>query len=178
MTVMKPTHRTALLLLVLLTAAGCGVPPKKMRFNNQMARTNHELATNGKSFYKAIQPIGTGQAVPASQARSALSACETTVRNAQSTYAGMLPPNNSSNGSDLLAKYRTFLNTQDSIVDSCLKPIVRIIEDDQRYPTPNEKWSEIAPLLRKADELEAKAFRDLTAAQQAYAKEHNFRLTR
>jgi hypothetical protein len=178
MTVMKPTHRAALLLLVLLTAAGCGVPPKKMRFNNMMARTNQELASNGKSFYKAIQPIGTGQAVPASQARSALTSCENTVRAAQSTYARLLPPSNSSNGPDMLAKYRTFLNTQDSIVDSCLKPIVKIIEDDQRYPTPQDKWAAIDPLLRKADELEAKAYRDLSAAQQAYAKEHNFRLTR
>jgi hypothetical protein len=171
--------RKALLaiLLGLLTLAGCGKGrPKKMQFNNMMARQNKRMADTAKAFYKVIQPIGgSGATVDPSRARSALNDCATALKDAQNAFDGLGAPVNSPAGESLLSRYNAFLRAEQDILDTCLKPIVQIIEDNGNYPDPGTKWAAISKLLREIDAKEKNAWGDLNRAQQEYAKAHKYR---
>jgi hypothetical protein len=164
-----------LLLAVLIVLSGCNQPPKKRKFNNNIARANQQLSSKGRAFYKAIHPIGKGEAIQASSARSALNDIEKYVAELNKEYGSMPPPTGSPKGAALMEKYRNFLKTQQAIVDSCLKPIVAAIENP-RLGSPAEKWAVISPLLKKADELESVSYNVLSHAQKDYANEHKFTL--
>jgi hypothetical protein len=166
----KPT--TVVLLVAMVTVAGCGQPPKKRQFNHKVAEANERLSNKARNFYKVIQPIGTGVAVQGSQAQSALTEIETALRDIRKEFDKMPPPLGSPKGAVMLQKYQAFLSTQQSIVDSCLKPIVAIIEN----ASIADKWNRITPLLRKADDLERDSYNTLSASQREFAEAHKLKL--
>jgi hypothetical protein len=166
-----------LVLVVLLGATSSGCQrPKKKRFNNDIARANVELRNKAKSFYKAIKPLSEGKQVTVADVRGPLKSVENTVKQFKKDYARMRAPANSPNGETLLTSYREFLDKQQEIIDTCFKPIVDAIGDDQTYPTPQAKWDAIASLMKKADSLEKAPYRALAKAQKDYAEAHNFNL--
>jgi hypothetical protein len=174
--VRRLTRACLLLLLIgMLAAVGCSQPPKKMRFNNMMGRANQELKGKATAFYKVISPLGKGQPVAATEARSALNTVQNTFNDVKKDFDRLRPPVNSPAGATLLEKYRAFLKAEESILDTCYKPMVAIIEDDRAYPSPGEKWAAISALLKKADDLEREPYAEVSTAHREYMKQHKFR---
>ncbi len=169
---------TLVVLLGLLTLAGCTkARPKKLKFNNMMARANQKMAEAGRNFYKVIHPISSGQTLAPNKARNALNDCETALKEAQKEFDGLGAPVNSPAGDTMLGRYNAFLKAEQDVLDSCLKPIVQIIEDNGQYPDPGSKWAAISAKLKEIDAKDKGAWNDLYRAQQEYAKAHKLRPT-
>jgi hypothetical protein len=163
-----------LVLAALVAAcAGCKLPPKPMRFNNLMAKGNEKLAAAAKAFQKAIEPLSKGGAADVSAARSAVNEADTAVTQLTKDFDGMGAPKH---GDAMLAKYREFLKTQRQIVDDCMKPALKVLEDDKNYPEAKDKYPQVFKLLKGATKLEQDAFRALTQAQSEFCdrKEYMF----
>ena len=167
-----------LVLLGLAGLLGCNQPPKKMQFNNMIARTNADLKGKAVAFYKVVVPLSKGEQVTPASARSSLGDVEKTLAEARKKFDSLKPPVNSPKGEAMLEKYRTFLKVEQDIVDGCFKPAVTAIEDNQNYPTPNAKWGAIRTLLEKADAIERDSYRALAAAQKDYVDAHKFKMVR
>jgi hypothetical protein len=155
------------------SSAGCKLPPKPMRFNNLMARGNDKLAAAGQNFKKAIEPLSKGGTADLANVRSAVNEADSTVTQLTKDFDNMAAPKH---GDSMLAKYKDFLKTQRQIVDDCMKPALKVIEDDKNYPTALEKWPQVRKLTEKATSLEQEAFRALVAAQSEFCdrKEYMF----
>jgi hypothetical protein len=156
-----------------VTAAGCKLPPKPMRFNNLMAKGNEKLAAAGQNFKKAIEPLSKGGTADDAAVRSAVNEADKTVTDLIKDFDNMAAPKH---GDSLLAKYKEFLKTQRQIVDECMKPALKVIEDNKNYPTAMDKWPQVRKLTDKANSLEQEAFRALVAAQSEFCdrKEYMF----
>jgi hypothetical protein len=153
--------------------AGCKIPPKPMRFNNLIARGNEKLAAAAKNFQKAVEPLSKGGTADVSAVRSAVNEADSAVTQLTKDFDSMAAPKN---GDALLAKYKDFLKTQRQIVDECMKPALKAIEDDKTYPTPADKWAQVYKLTTAAKQLEQDAFKALDMAQSEYCdrKENMF----
>jgi hypothetical protein len=166
------------LVALIAAGAGCKIPPKPMRFNNLIARGNEKLAAAAKAFKAAaVDPLDPhkkeGKAVDVSAARSAVNEADSTVTSLTKEFDAMGAPKH---GDTMLSKYKEFLKSQRQIVDECMKPALKIIEDDKNYPTARDKWPEVVKLTTAATKLEQDAFKALDAAQSEYCerKENNF----
>jgi hypothetical protein len=167
-----------LILLGVVASSGCLPPPKKRRFNNMIARANTQLKEKADGFNKIVSPLRQGQAVNAGEARSALNAFESTLKDTKKQFNRLSSPVQSPKGETLLSKYRDFLKTEEDIVSQCLRPIVTAIEDNGNYPTPAAKWSVVSGLLDKANSMERDAFTDVATAQKEYAEAHKYKLVK
>lgn len=145
--------------------AGCKIPPKPMRFNNLMAKGNERLATAAKNFKKAVEPLSKGGTVDVSEVRTAVNEADAAVTELTKDFDNMGTPKN---GDALMAKYREFLKAQRQIVDDCMKPALKAIENDKKYPEPQDKWAQVFKLTKEATKLEQDAFKALDAAQSEY----------
>ena len=163
-----------LVVALLVATTGCSKPPKKRQFNNKLARRNAAHAAAAKEFYTKIAPLANGQPVSASEPRAALDKCQKELSTTQSMMLDLSPPRASIAGRDMYNVYREFVASQQKIYDESFAPIVAIVEDNRRYPTPGAKWSAISPLLQKADQIERPAFDALMKAQQEFSTAHGF----
>src|SRR5262249_51233061 len=176
---MSARRRTLLcgLLVAGVAAAGCGIPPSPLRFNNNMARANARLAASGKAFYKAVAPLQANQPVDPREVRAAYEKMQRERKDLQTTWKKMKPPPNSTVAPEMLKKYQDFLDGQQTILDKYASKIVDIVEDkDKKYAAPVAKWKEIAPLLGAIQEEEQKTSKGLTTTQGEYAKAHRYKL--
>jgi hypothetical protein len=167
--------------LLLGAVAGCGLPPKPLRFNNLMARSVKRLASDAKAFYKSIEPLSPEQGsknVEASDVRSKYQKLANSVKEIQADWAKMKTPASSTIGPDMRTKFLAFLDGQKSIVDNRIVPIVSIVEDNKTYPDPPSKWNAIKPHLDQIAAEEAKTRDPLIKAQKDYAKEQKLKLAR
>src|SRR5262249_2859507 len=152
---------------MILLAAGCSQPLKPMQFNNKIAKTNQKLSEAAKKFYKALKTMSKRQP-PGSDAQSAYNEITSALRAAKQDFDSISPPPGP-RGSDLMAKYQSFLQAQQSIYDNVITPIWNIVQDPSR-PEPGVKWSFIQPLLQKASSDESRAMEPLRNSHQEYCK--------
>lgn len=173
-----PLVLQALLIGLLLTAAGCKQPMKPMKFNNTVVRGTQRLGVAAKTFYAAVQPIGgpLGGRGPAkvADAQSAYTDMQKGIGEAKKMFAELSPPPNSPKGAELLAKARDLMEVQQSIFDQCMTPMLQIVKDNVTYPDIAAQWAAVGPLLIQAQQLERPAYEALTKAQSEYCKEYNF----
>ncbi|MFO0876977.1 MAG: hypothetical protein U0840_06355 [Gemmataceae bacterium] len=162
----------ALFPVLLLVVGGCQQPPKPMQFNNMIAKTNQKLSEASKKFYKALEPLKSGAPADASAAQNAYTEITTALRDARTTYDSLSAPFGSTTGPELLANYRSFLTVQQTILDSCISPMNKILQDNANYPDAGAKWVAIAPLIAKASEEESSVMATLRETQKKYCKEH------
>jgi hypothetical protein len=162
-----------MLAALVVAPAACSLPAKPMTFNNSMARGNQRLADDAKKLNKAVTPLGTNGSADVAAAKSALSSIQSTLKGLKAEFDDVRAPMGSEAAGSLLDRYRDFLQVEQTILDTCLTPIVQAL-DDPRYPDPASKWQVISPLLNKAAELESPATFALGEAQKAYAAAYNF----
>ena len=160
----------AVLLLAGLAGAtvGCKAPPKPIRFNNMMARTNTNLASAAKNFAKAVEPLSKGQPADVGGMRSAYRNMESALKSAKEEYEDLSPPQNSSNGQDMLDKYKAFLKGQDEVL-SVANQIVQVVEKGGQWPA-------VEALLAQAQQIEGRTLGPLQSVQTKYAENHKLRL--
>jgi hypothetical protein len=163
-----------LVVALLVVTAGCSKPPKKRQFNNKLARRNADHASAAKELYKEIAPLANGQMVSSAGPRTALDKCQKALSTTQSMMLDLSPPRGSIAGRDMYNVYKEFVASQQKIYDECFVPIVAIVEDNRRYPTPGAKWAAISPLLQQVDKIEKPAYDALMKAQQEFSAAHGF----
>lgn len=168
-----PTWYLQLILGTLIVGVvGCQQPPKPIQFSNMIAKTNQKLSEGAKKFYKAIEPLKAGAPADTSSMQSAYNEISSTLRDAREQFSKISPPFNSEKGPDLLEKYQNFLTSQQTIFDSCITPMQRIVQDNATYPDPGAKWVAIFPLLGRATQEEATAMAALKKSHEDYCKSH------
>jgi hypothetical protein len=145
-----------LLALLALAVAGCQQARPRMkplRFNNKIAERIRKIADEAKKFRSALEEK------PADLPNAYL-ALEKAVNDAVADADKLSPPK-STNGADVLARYKAFLETEKALLST-----VNQIRNGNTDPRLFEK-------IRREEE---KAWAALREAQQAYAKEFNLRL--
>jgi len=155
------------LLGLAVTLAGCKTAPGVMKFNNEIARANEKLATSARSFYKAISPLGLNQQADLTTAQSSYNDAVKNLKDAQAYFESF--SGKSGSYSTLQGQYKEFLKVQEKIVEEYMKVMLQTAQDAKLSPA--EKWAKIYPLLAKASTDENAAYKTLTDAQVAYAKE-------
>jgi hypothetical protein len=173
------TRRSRLVMQMVLAAlvvapVACSLPARPMAFNNMMARANQRLNEEAKKFNKAVSPLGSNAAADTAAAQSAYNSIQTTLQDLKKEFDNVRPPLGSEAGSTMLQKYQEFLQTEQSIFDTCLTPAVQALQDNARYPDAASKWAVIGPLLTKAGQMERPVLDSLGAAQKAYTESYKF----
>ncbi len=140
----------ALLMGLILLASGCKFPPRPMQFSNMMARANLRLSDAANKFAKALAPKG--KAPDAGSAQGPYNEMKAALSEAKAEFDTISPPLNSEYGWELLDKYRTFLQSQQTILDTCYTPIMNTLKDNTI--APGRKSVIINALLVKAGEEE------------------------
>jgi hypothetical protein len=162
----------AVVLAAGLLAAGCNIPPKPMKFNNDMAKANQRLASAAKEFAKKLEPLSKGQPVASGEVRSAYQAMSSALASVRKDYEEMLSPNRSKFGDALLEKYKAFLTGQQKILDGPMKQISQIAEDPGK--DPGTKWREIEPLIQQCAQDEQQWIGEVSKVQGDFARDHNY----
>jgi hypothetical protein len=163
----------ALLAGLIVMAAGCKFPPRPMKFNNMIARGNARLSDAAKKFSKAVTPLKENKAADTRGAEGAYSEMQTALNELKKEAEETGAPVSSSPGTEMLEKYRAFLQAEQAIFDSYVTPAWKAVQDP-RLANPAQKWFKIGPLLAKAAEDEAGPLNALKTAQKEYCKHYNF----
>ena len=155
---------------LILVAAGCKQPPKPMRFNNSIARANDRLYAAAKKFAKAIEPMEKGTAPDIGAAQTASNEMQTILRELQKEFDEARSPINSAPGAELLEKYRTFLQKEQTIrhvhrADAASRP--------GQSAGPRFEVGCHPPHRARAGTEESAAMAPVSAAHTAYCKHHN-----
>lgn len=180
---LSPSLATALA-VALLGAGGCKKPPPRpLKFNNEMARTNFELAKAGDAFREALKPYkDEGKPLSGSSLRSPYKDMEKALEEANEKWAEMQAPRKSGSGAILLEKYRSYLDEEEKILKKAERIIkvldnqIKIAGSPPRDMSADEKHNEIKRLVDEINSIEGKALGSVSEAQKEFAKEHNLEL--
>jgi hypothetical protein len=163
-----------LLAAVFVVAAGCKDRPYPCKFNNMMARTNLELSKAGKEFFATVTPLSRGEAVNPTNVRSAYANMESLLKKKRAEWDETGPPMGTSWGSALMDRYVEFLDSEQSMLDKIIKPIVETVEN-QKLDVASQ-WAIIKPLLEKVEPEESATREPLKQVQAKFAEEHRMKL--
>jgi hypothetical protein len=158
---------------LLMFAAGCKGPPlKPTKFNDALAKANKRLATSSRPFRKALLPLGTGQEANASEVQSAFAGMQRALSEVRDEIDDISPPRSSKTGENALTQYKNFLNSQETILNKHLKPIVDTVSGGG---SPAEKWAFVQEKFAQVDEEEGRAMGSLKPVLGEFQREHNLR---
>lgn len=171
----SPNRRRAALALlaVAAAAAGCGLPPTRVEFIETLSKENREIARSTRNFRSAVLPLKDGKPANAAQVRSGYDEMVKAVKQAKADMALQLLPPSSNSAKDLLAAYKTYLDGEDNILQTCMLPIVQEVEQPT-VANPADEWTTVVkPLLDQVSAKENQAYGPLVQAQNTYCSEHN-----
>lgn len=155
--------------------AGCGLPPTRAEFQENIAKDNREIARAMVAFRATLAPLSDGKLPDAGQVRKAYQDVVNALGDAQTDAKGMLLPPASNSAEGLRDAYRTYLDAEKEVVDGPLQQIVTEVEKPAADgPSVDERRIFINARLQEIGAKERDNFAPLTAAQNTYDQEHNF----
>lgn len=155
-------------------AAGCGLPPTRAEFQENMAKDNREVARTMVAFRATLSPLTDGKLPDAGQVRKAYQDVAKAVDDAQADAKGMLLPPASGSAEGLLDAYKTYLDAEKEVVNGPVQQIVTEVEGPAGGPSVDDRRNFINARLQEIGAKERENFAPLTAAQKTYDQEHNF----
>jgi len=66
------------------------------------------------------------------------------------------------------------MQTEQTIFDQCITPILRVVQDNAQYPGQDAKWAVIAPASVQGGCVGEARLRQSEQAQSEYCKHHKF----
>lgn len=160
-----------LLLLIVSLDVGCGAPPpSRLALNDRMAQANTRLAELGRKFAGTLESFKEKPG-DASTIRRDYDAIQKAVAEAKKQFENFpLPARTSKNAPVLLAAYKEFLKTEETICNTNLKRAADLA------PGGADTWPQVEAEFKAAYEAETSALDKVKKAQKDYADEHYYRL--
>jgi hypothetical protein len=147
---------------------------KPLKFNDKVARGVASLNEAGKGFFKALDPLRTGQAAKAYDVQNAYRIMESALKDAKKDAKNMFAPRQSASGGRFLDAYVAYLGQEEAILQKHFSRIVKVVEDGSRNPA--QQLAEIDRIIPEINSDEAQAVMPLRNVQTTFAKEQNFSL--
>lgn len=155
-------------------AAGCGLPPTRAEFQENIAKDNREIARTMVALRDTLKPLTDGKLPDAGQVRNAYQDVVKAMDDAQADAKGMMLPPASGSAEGLLDAYKTYLDAEKDVVDGPVQQIVTEVEKPAGDASVDDRRNFINARLQEIGAKERENFAPLTAAQKAYDDEHNF----
>jgi hypothetical protein len=156
--------------LLPILAACDGPPPKPAVFNNRIAVNSAKWSSAVAGFRKALEPLSTGQDVPAATVQAAYDQLVKEFKEVKSAGRHMAAPAGSSAGQTYRDKYQEFLDGQEDMLNNEVKRIVGTATDTKLKPY--DRWRAILPIFTEIEKKERPARDALTKAQGEFNSAH------
>jgi hypothetical protein len=158
-------------MLLALTAACDGPPPKPPTFNNRIAVNNAKWNIAVSTFKNTIDPLSKGTDVSPGAAQQAYDALAREFKQVKRASRHMPVPTGSPKGQAYLTAYQDYLDVEDDLMENEVKRIVATVSDSKL--SPQQKWATISYKIYADIEKKQKPARDkLLGAQNEFGSAH------